>query len=481
MMDTTRTTYLDNAAQSWPHQAAIITANERLTFAELCTQAHAVRSALLAAGIRPGLGVGLVAHDGPAFMVGLFAALGCGAVVMPISPHLKRQELTRIFELVPLAGVLHDGSWGHESGATTVRVLHGLTLQLHPKEPHQPYQRIAHGVADAAVVRFTSGTTGASKGVVLSQHSLDERTRAAIEGLALKAGDRVAWVLPMVYHFIVSILTYVRYGVTTVIPDSLAPADICAAARHHNTTLLYAAPPIIAALTAAPDALKLPAQLRVTSTSAPLHADQARAFQLRFGIPVHQLYGLIEVGLPLGQRPSDPHGVGHPLPGYEATILSPELTPLPPGCIGRLAVRGPGMFDGYLAPFQPRAGVLAAGWFLTGDSAVRAADGSITVCGRESSVIHVNGTPVFPEEVEGVLCSFPGVQNARVFRVARPDRHEVIVAEVVPSPPPAVGARTLDLAALRSYLSARLSAHKIPAELRVVAALALTDSGKIIR
>lgn len=481
MINATRTTYLDQAAQSWPHAAALITAHERLTFAELCAQAQTVRSALLAVGIRPGLGVGLVAHDGPAFMVGLFAALGCGAVVMPISPHLKRQELTRILELAPLAGVLHDGSWTHETGATAVRALHGLTLQLRPKEPHQPYQRIASGVADAAVVRFTSGTTGASKGVVLSHHSLDERTRAAIEGLALKAGDRVAWVLPMVYHFIVSILTYVRYGVTTVIPRSLAPADICAAAHEHNTALLYAAPPIIAALTAAPDARELPAQLRVTSTSAPLHADQAQAFQLRFGIPVHQLYGLIEVGLPLGQSPGDAHGVGHPLPGYEATILSPELTPLPPGCIGRLAVRGPGMFDGYLAPFQPRAEVLAAGWFLTGDSAVQGVDGSITVCGRESSVITANGTPVFPEEVEGVLCSFAGVKSARVFGVTDPEHREVIVAEVVPSLPPAVGARTLDLAALRSYLNERLSPHKIPEEIRVVDALPLTDSGKIVR
>jgi long-chain acyl-CoA synthetase len=134
------------------------------------------------------------------------------------------------------------------------------------------------------------------------------------------------------------------------------------------------------------------------------------------------------------------------------------------------------MFDAYLAPYRPRDEVLINGWFLTGDVAIQTSDGSIIVCGREKSVINAAGNKVFPEEVEGVLVSFPGIKSARVFGTPHHSSGEVVVAEIVAHP----GAVVL-VPAVNEYCMERLSAYKVPSEIRIVESLPLTDSGKIVR
>jgi long-chain acyl-CoA synthetase len=469
--------YLSDAAQRWPVQPAIISSTERLSFRELFGRAVEVRSALEALGIRPGLGLGLVARDSAEFVVGLFAGLGCGAVVMPISHQLKQQEFQRVIDLVPVAAVLHDGSLKHEArGGHTSLELHGLTLTTRSKEFHH---RVASGVPDAAVIRFTSGTTGSSKGVVLSHYSVEDRCAAAAQGLRLSSGDRVTWVLPMAYHFVVSILTYIRCGITVVLPDSISASAICDSVQRHGSSLIYASPSIIQMLAYESEGVALSANVRITSTSSGLSAEHARAFHARFGVLVEQLYGLIEVGLPLGNpepRTGAPASVGKPLPGYEVAILSENYQMLPAGCIGRLGVKGRGMFDAYLAPYRPREEVLVNGWFLTGDVAIQAPDGSIVVCGREKSVINAGGNKVFPEEVESVLISFPGIRSARVFGLSHPTLGEVVAAEIVPHPEVSVAVEGIS-----EYCVERLSSYKVPTEIRIVDSLPLTDSGKIVR
>ncbi len=468
--------FLSEAAEQWPDQPALISSHQRLSFGQLYDRAIEVKNALEALGIRPGLGLGLVARDSAEFVVGLFAGLGCGAVVMPIYHQLKHQEFNRVLELVPVAAILHDGSLQHEVRGHTSLELHGLTLVTRAKEF---YHRVASGVPQAAVIRFTSGTTGSSKGVVLSHQSVEQRSAAAVQGLGLSAGDRVTWVLPMAYHFVVSILTYVRFGITIVVPDSVTADAISESVQRHGSSLVYASPAIIQMLAYDAGHVTLPANIRVTSTSSGLSGEHARAFHTRFGIPVEQIYGLIEVGLPLGNQPRNSDSsssVGTPLPGYEVAILSEHYQPLPAGCIGSLGVRGPGMFDAYLAPYRPREEVLINGWFLTGDVAIQTSDGAIVVCGREKSVINSGGNKVFPEEVEGVLVSFPGIKSARVFGIPHQSLGEVVAAEIVTHP----GAVVL-VPAVAEYCVERLSTYKVPSEIRIVDSLPLTDSGKIVR
>jgi len=283
----------------------------------------------------------------------------------------------------------------------------------------------------------------------------------------------------MAHHFVVSILTYVRQGATLILPNSSHPCDVLIAANTHHGEVLYGSPALIEKLSHDASGYGLPKNIRVISTSTGISRDTLSAFENRFSRKVNQMYGLIEVGLPLGNLETStyPHeSVGIPMPRCEAAILDPQGRQLPAGQIGQLAVRGPGMFDAYLAPYRPREEVLVRGWFLTGDLAVQNFDGAITVCGREKAVIHARGEKVFPEEVEGVLNSFPGIRSSRVFGVQRTNLEETVVAEIVPN-----NAQHFDSDALTAYISERLSPHKVPSQFVIVQAIPLTQTGKVLR
>jgi acyl-coenzyme A synthetase/AMP-(fatty) acid ligase len=345
--------------------------------------------------------------------------------------------------------------------------------------PEEYHCKVACGVPDAAVIRFTSGTTGSSKGVVLSNTTVAERSIAAIEGLNLAAGDSVLWVLPMAYHFVVSILTYIRFGVAIVLPRDLTAASISSTAARFSPSMIYASPDIIEALTSDKTVERLPNTTRIVSTSTGLSPSLAGAFEGKFRIPIGQLYGLIEVGLPIGNSRASAfpsNSVGTAMPHYEVAILDERGRALPANEIGRLAVRGPGMFDAYLSPYRTRDDVLVHGWFLTGDLATQDFNGAITVCGRERSVIHIAGHKVFPEEVEGILNSFPGVRSSRVYGVSQPNSGEAVIAEVSLHE-----GRKVEIPGLLAYAAERLSPYKIPARVMIVPAIPLTNTGKVIR
>lgn len=468
--------FLLETAHRLPNTPACICTERTVSYAELLQEVESVRDTLLSQGLRPGMGLGLVTDNSPEFMIGLFAGLACEAVVMPLAPDLKEQEFNRILELVPMAAILHDGSLISKPRFVDSTKSDAFEILVRPKEFHC---KVAYGVPKAAVIRFTSGTTGSSKGVVLSHLSVAERTGAAAEALAIKPGTKVIWILPMAYHFVVSILTYVRQGATIILPDSSHATDVLSAANTHQADILYGSPSLIEKLSLDSSQQGLPQHLRVISTSTGISPDVLNTFEKRFSTKVSQMYGLIEVGLPLGNLSTAtyPHeSVGIPMPRCEAAILDPQGRPLPAGQIGQLAVRGPGMFDAYLAPYRPSDEVLIKGWFLTGDLAIQNFDGAITVCGREKSVIHAHGEKVFPEEVEGVLNSFPGIRSSRVFGVQRTNLEETVVAEIVPN-----NAAHFDREALKTYLSERLSSHKVPSQFVLVPAIPLTQTGKVMR
>ena len=184
---------------------------------------------------------------------------------------------------------------------------------------------LAPGIEDAAFVRFTSGTTGAAKGVVLTHRGVLERTRAANTGLRLTCEDRVLWVLPMAYHFYVSILLYLEAGAAVIVSADYLAESILDAAITHHATFLYVTPMHVRMLTGEPSKRALPPSLkRVMSVSSRLHPQAARDFQARYGIPVSQGYGIIEVGLPImniAEAAEHPEAIGRPLVAFEAAIL----------------------------------------------------------------------------------------------------------------------------------------------------------------
>jgi len=470
---------IKDSAIRWPDKSAIYDDQGELSFGQLYAEAEELRLTLKTLGISQGMAVGVKARNGRNFIIGILAVVGCGAAVMPIYHQLKRIEIDTILQEAQLHALLDDRSgpphFEHTDAVIAMRAGSFLfnvieTNKLIPFAPH---------VNMPAFIRFTSGTTGKSKGVIISHQSVIERIDAANKGLALGPQDIVIWVLPMAYHFVVSVILYLKFGAAIAIVKDFLAKNIIEITNRYKGTLLYASPLQIRLLANDEGNEKMPSLQKIISTSAGISIDVCLAFKKRFNQDVSQAYGIIEIGLPMMNNIKSnehPDAVGYTLPDYTVAILDDDNNPLPAGTIGHLGIKGPGMFDGYLLPAQTRDEVLVNGYFLTADYASQSADGLVKIEGRFKSVINISGIKVFPEEIEAVLETIPGIKLARVSSSPHHLLGQIIEGEIVLQE----GA-IINLEEVLTYCRKRLSNFKAPQHLKIVTALPLTNTGKLRR
>jgi long-chain acyl-CoA synthetase len=448
---------------------------DRLSYGQLAEAIDAAADRLQRAGLRPGDCVGLHCPSGADYIILTYAVWRCSGCVVPIPVELadrEKEEICRTIALTQVitgphrAGFVEPFRRGPAVEAPGVSVVPVTAQREHPAG----FDPLA-----SAFIRFTSGTTGTAKGVVLSHETIRDRIAAANEVLHIGPEDRVLWLLSMSYHFAVSIVAYLSYGAAVVLPaDHFAPAVQTAAGRY-GATLIYASPAHYAWLTEA-DVAELPPTLRLAvSTTTPLERGTAEKFRRRFGLPLTQALGIIEVGLPfinVDFAADRPEAVGRVLPAYrlrlEETSLGPQYK--------EVLLSGNGFLDAYYEPWRPRAEIMPDGWFRTGDVGELDADGCLFLRGRTKDVISVLGAKFFPQEVEAVLLSHPAVAAARVF--GRPDARlgEMPYAQVVARDPAAPPAES----DLLRYCRRRLAAFKVPQRIELCPDLPRTASGKVL-
>jgi acyl-coenzyme A synthetase/AMP-(fatty) acid ligase len=470
---------LKEAAVKWPDNPAVFDDLGMISFQELFTETEALRLQLIQLGIKEGMGIGVMAANGRHFIIGIFAAVGTGAAVMPMSPQLKKAEIDDILQEAKLHAVIDDRTAGQPLDTLdTVIPMKNGSFRFGFTGIDE-FVAFAPFVQQPAFIRFTSGTTGKSKGVIVSHQSVIDRIEGANNGLELGPGDTVIWVLPMAYHFIVSIILYVRFGTAIAVAKDFLAKNIIEITNQHKGTLLYASPVQIRLLANDTGTEQMPSLKKVISTSASIALDVCKAFKERFKLDVSQAYGIIEIGLPIlnyTKSAEHPEAVGYAQPGYTVDILDENNNPLPNGSIGNLGIKGPGMFDAYLLPPTLSKDVLQNGYFLTADYASKTDDGLIKVEGRSKSVINISGLKVFPEEVEAVLEMIPEIRQARISSSPHPLLGQIIEAEVVLND----GAK-IDVEDVLTWCKKRLSAFKAPQRLKIVESLPMTGSGKLQR
>jgi len=474
---------------------ALISGDGVLSRGRLFEQVDAAAADLREAGGVAGAGavprVGLLSPSDATHLVLALAVLRAGGCVVPVPPELSPAERDELAKRVGLDVVVVAGRtrWRGAEASRLSRSVGGIDVDLvrfaangvraagggEPRFSEDDFASL-----DPAFVRFSSGTTGASKGVVLSHETIARRIAAANGGLGIGADDRVVWFLPMAHHFVSSILLFLQTGAAIVLAPSHLAADVLAIGREQAATITYAAPFHYALLAAEPSAARWPSLRRAFSTTAPLAVETARRFDARLGVPLTQVLGIIEVGLPLmnvERAREKPEAVGRPVPGFEIELRGEPGGGATPGEIGELYVRGPGLLDAYLSPWRRRDEIAPNGWFGTGDLARADGDGDLELVGRRGSVINVAGQKCFPEEIEAALLAHPAVGAARVHGEKHARVGAIPVAEVVPADP----ALPPTEASLLAHCRARLARFKVPADFRIVSHLATTPSGKVRR
>lgn len=447
-------------ARSTAAQPAVVSPELELSFGELQSRMNDCAGRMRADPAWPQKTrprIGLDAPSGADYIVVALAILQQHACFVPIPAELTASERMQLAQATALDAIVFAKSaedWRIEPVA-------------HDSPP--AFDEVALEALNPAFIRFSSGTTGASKGIVISHETLLGRITAANEGLRIGPEDRVLWVLPMAHHFAVSIVLYLYHGATTILAPASDPKVMLAMMREHGATVMYGSPYHYTMLSGQPDAASLGSLRLAVSTAFALTNEVAELFASKTGLHLTQGMGIIEAGLPmlnLEHAKDKPTSIGKPLPAFEVKLED-----------GELLLRGPGVFDAYLTPWQPREMVLQDGWFATGDIAEMDEDGCLYLRGRVRSVINVGGLKCFPEEVEAVLCCHAGVKAARVFGRAHPALGAMPAAEVIPqnadAPPPVIE--------LRKLCQERLSAYKVPLFYTFVSELPLTASGKLRR
>jgi malonyl-CoA/methylmalonyl-CoA synthetase len=343
------------------------------------------------------------------------------------------------------------------------------------------FSTVPRNADDLAALLYTSGTTGRSKGAMLTHENLRSNAEALMVIWHFTATDALLHALP-IFHthglFVATNITLLagcrmlflpRFDVDEVL-DLMPQASVMMGVPTFYTRLL-ATPRLSAALTA---------HMRLfISGSAPLASEIHAQWHARTGHAILERYGMTETGM-ITSNPYDGErragSVGFPLPGVSLRIADPATgRPLPQGGIGMIEVKGPNVFKGYWRqPDKTAAEFRSDGFFITGDLGMLDEQSYVHIVGRGKDLIITGGLNVYPREVENVIDAIPGVAECAVIGIAHSDFGEAVTALVVPRAGAKLDERTL-LAALHS----RLARFKLPKRVLIVPELPRNAMGKI--
>ncbi len=457
------TEVLDRTASDWPKKAALIEGDNVVSYAELAEKTHVFAAQLCELRLPASGRIGLCFPNSVNYVALTFALWRINAVVVPVPMECTAEEASSIAAAMQLDGILSQKP-GEQSVPVSPNV---FFTRLNP------VSRDGNHGLNLAFIRFTSGTTSARKGVALCHETIRERVEAANQTLRIGPSDTVMWCLPMSHHFLVTIVLYLSKGATIVLARHILSRPFLEAANRWQGTVLYAAPFHFSMLARDNSGLKLSSVRLAVSTTYRLPEDVAKSFQERFGVPLSQALGVIELGL-VCANVDDPIGrwdsVGRPLSNFAINIRNGDSQGY-----GEVVVSGPGILDAYMNPWVSRDELMPDGCFATGDIGRIDSDGYLFLAGRKAAVINLAGRKVFPEEIENVLNRHPSVSESRVYGTPHPHLGEVVEAELVLR-------NAVPVEALRDFCRIHLSADKVPSHFRVVTSIEKTAvTGKICR
>jgi acyl-CoA synthetase (AMP-forming)/AMP-acid ligase II len=446
-----------------------------------------IAARLVADGVVPGDRVAMQVDKSPEAIALYLATLRVGGVFLPLNTAYTGAEMEYFIgdaepRVLVCSPQRHAEHTHHEGTGLVVETLgtDGDGTLLDGEDHHDDlYEATAD---EPAAILYTSGTTGRSKGAVLTHGNLASNCRALLEAWRFTEDDRLIHALPVfhVHGLFVAANMALTAGASMYYLAKFDAEKICDLLP--EASVLMGVPTFYTRLLKS-DRLtpETCASMRLfVSGSAPLLAADHEAFEARTGHAILERYGMTETGMnttnPYEGGPRKPGTVGMPLPGTEIRVVDPEKgEAIPDGQVGSIEVRGPNVFTGYWRmPEKTASEFRADGFFITGDLGRIDEDGYLCISGRGKDLIISGGFNVYPKEIEELLDAHPKVLESAVIGVPHPDFGETVVAVVVRQP-----GQAPESDELLASIAGDLARFKHPRAVRIVEALPRNVMGKV--
>jgi malonyl-CoA/methylmalonyl-CoA synthetase len=474
-----------------PTRLAIETVDgRRITYGDLIARAGQTANVLVARGVKPGDRVAAQTEKSVPGLVLYLATVRAGAVYLPLNTAYTLNELEYFITDAEPSLVVCDPSKADGIGAIAAKVGAKVatlgadgngSLTDAAAKASTEFETVARADDDLAAILYTSGTTGRSKGAMLSHDNLASNSLALVDYWRFTNKDVLIHALP-IYHthglFVASNVTLFARASMIFLPKFDPELIIRLMAR---ATVMMGVPTFYTRLLQSPALTKqATAHMRLfVSGSAPLLADTHREWAARTGHAVLERYGMTETNMNTS-NPYDgervPGAVGHALPGVSVRVTDPETgKTLGPEHIGMIEVKGPNVFKGYWRmPEKTKAEFRDDGFFITGDLGKIDGTGYVHILGRGKDLVISGGFNVYPKEIESEIDAMPGVIETAVIGVPHADFGEGVTAVVVCAKNAGV-----DEASVLKALEGRLAKFKMPKRVFIVDELPRNAMGKV--
>ncbi|SFI80285.1 long-chain-fatty-acid--CoA ligase [Thermoflavimicrobium dichotomicum] len=517
---------LIDTAKDFPNHEAIIFMGKRLTFQQLLDQVYSFANALKRLGVKPGERVSIMLPNCPQAVVAYYASLMIGAIVVQTNPLYMERELEHqlndsdaetiicldlvlpkvlnVKEKTKLQRVIVTGiadvlpfpkNWLYKlklmKDGMKVEIPTGPEFysmkQLIAEEVPTPLKPVYHSKDDVALLQYTGGTTGLSKGAMLTHRNLISNTYqiTAWTYKAKRGQEKVLGVLPFFHVYGLTTLMHfaIHLASTMILVPRFDATMILKEIEKHRPTYFPGAPTMYIGLINHPDIGRydLSSIEACLSGSAPLPVEVQEAFEKLSGGKLIEGYGLTETSpvthANLIYDRVKHSTIGLPLPDTECRIVNPDTgEEVSVGEAGELQIRGPQVMKGYWKRPEETKAVLKDGWLNTGDIGKMDEDGYFYILDRKKDVIIAGGYNIYPREVEEVLYEHPAIQEAVVVGVPHEYRGETVKAYIVLKE-----GQKLTEKEVEKYCREKLAAYKIPRIVEFRKELPKSNVGKILR
>lgn len=490
------------AVRDKPEHLALVQDEEQLTYAELCAQVHKFANALTKKGLEKGDRVAIMLENGIEYVISYYAVLVSGGVVVQNNPKYTERELYyQINDSEAKMLIIAD-----ELSKQFPTILEDTSIELiwyasSSKDSETSLRTVLESndtefesasldpTKDIAVLQYTGGTTGVSKGVMLTHSNIYANVAQtdAFLGVYSEVGkERLLNVLPLfhVYGMTVS-MNYMIYLQSTMhIVSKFTSSETLALIEKYQITMFPGTPTIYVAVNHDEQVQEYDISSIHTciSGSAPLPVEVKSQFEQLTGAKVVDAYGLSEASPVTHSNPINgvrkPGSMGLPLPNTACKTVSiaDGVTELPVNEPGELIIKGPQVMKGYWNMEEETAIALKDGWLYTGDIAYMDEDGYFFIVSRKKEVIISSGFNIYPREVEEVIFNHPGVREVVAIGIPHAYRGETVKVFIVEKE-----GYTIEENEIIDFCKGKIAKYKLPTEVEIRAELPKTAVGKILR